>query len=121
MSGENIIQHAVVKRQRSEPILSIHQMKRNEIHFQSLPDKMKACFRNSKNSTPKRLSFPFNSSNHGFKKKKISTEKTTIILISIVVHFLFTHSYRLTIKFYEALMPQSSTEASFEQCFSLGR
>ena len=121
MSGENITRHAVVKRQRSEPILSIHQMERKEIHFQSLQDKMKSYFENSKNAIPERSSFLLNTTNDGFRKKRISTEKTTLILISIVVHFLFTHSYRLTIKFYEALMPQSSTEASFEQCFSLGR
>ena len=96
-------------------------MERKEIRFQSLQDRMKAYFENSENPIPERLSFPFNSSNRGFTKKRISTEKTTLILISIVVHFLFTHSYRLTIKFYEALMPQSSTKASFEQCFSLGR
>ena len=82
---------------------------------------MKAYFINSKDAIPERSSFLLNPTNDGFRKKRISTEKTTIILISIVVHFLFTHSYRLTIKFYEALMPQSSTEASFEQCFSLGR
>ena len=54
-------------------------------------------------------------------RRKISTEKTTLILISIVVLFLLTHSYRLAIKFYEALIPHSNTEDSFEQCYSLGR
>ena len=54
-------------------------------------------------------------------RKKITTEKTTFILIVIVVLFLITHSYRLSIRFYEALMPQSNTVDSFDFCFSLGR
>ena len=54
-------------------------------------------------------------------RKKITTEKTSFILIAIVVLFLLTHSYRLAIKFYEALMPQSNTADSFDICFSLGR
>ena len=54
-------------------------------------------------------------------RKKITTEKTTFILVVIVVLFLITHSYRLSIRFYEALMPQSNTVDSFDFCFSLGR
>ena len=54
-------------------------------------------------------------------RKKITTEKTSFILIAIVVLFLLTHSYRLAIKFYEALMPQSNTAETFDFCFSLGR
>ena len=54
-------------------------------------------------------------------RKKITTEKTSFILIAIVVLFLLTHSYRLAIKFYEALMPQSNTADNFDICFSLGR
>ena len=54
-------------------------------------------------------------------RKKITTEKTTFILIAIVALFLLTHSYRLSIKFYEALMPKSNTVDSFDFCFSLGR
>ena len=54
-------------------------------------------------------------------RKKITTEKTTFILIAIVALFLLTHSYRLSIKFYEAVMPKSNTVDSFDFCFSLGR
>ena len=56
---------------------------------------MKAYFENSENPIPERLSFSFNSSNRGLAKKRISTEKTTLILISIVVNFLFTVSLSL--------------------------
>ena len=54
-------------------------------------------------------------------RKKITTEKTSFILIGIVVLFLLAHSYRLSIRFFEALMPQSATADTFDFCWKLGR
>ena len=49
------------------------------------------------------------------------TEKSTIILIAIVLLFIFTDSYRLALKMYEVVNPRGTTFESFEKCLALGR
>ena len=51
----------------------------------------------------------------------IPAEKSSLILVAIVVLFILTHSYRLALKVYEVLMPQGNTFQNFKRCFSLGR
>ena len=52
---------------------------------------------------------------------RISTQKTTLILVTIVMLFLITHIYRLSLKLYEAFMPQATTEEFFLMCNRIGR
>ena len=52
---------------------------------------------------------------------QLPTEKSTLILVSIVLLFIITHSYRLALKMYEVLMPQGNTFESFKKCQSIGR
>ena len=49
-----------------------------------------------------------------FRKKK---EKSTAILVSIVVLFVLCHSYRLCLKIYEFAMPSSHVMDTFTYCF----
>ena len=53
-----------------------------------------------------------------FRKKQ---EKSTGILISIVVLFLICHSYRLFLKIYEVAKPNSHVMDSFAYCFNQER
>ena len=53
--------------------------------------------------------------------RHIPAEKSSLILVAIVVLFILTHSYRLALKVYEVLMPQGNTFENFKRCFSLGR
>ena len=52
---------------------------------------------------------------------QIPTEKSTLILVAIVLLFILTHSFRLALKMYEVLMPHGNTLESFERCLSVGR
>lgn len=53
-----------------------------------------------------------------FRKKK---EKSTAILVSIVVLFMLCHSYRLCLKIYEFAKPSSHVMDSFTYCFQQQR
>ena len=53
--------------------------------------------------------------------RHIPAEKSSLILVAIVLLFILTHSYRLALKVYEVLMPQGNTFENFKRCFSLGR
>ena len=53
-----------------------------------------------------------------FRKKQ---EKSTGILVSIVVLFLICHSYRLFLKIYEFASPSSHVMDSFTYCFNQKR
>ena len=48
-------------------------------------------------------------------------ENTELVLLSIVLLFILTHSFRLAIKIYEVILPNSNTSEHFEECYSLGR
>ena len=52
---------------------------------------------------------------------KSPTEKSSLILVSIVLLFIITHSYRIALKMYEVLMPQKNTMENFRRCMSVGR
>ena len=51
----------------------------------------------------------------------IPAEKSSLILVAIVLLFILTHSYRLALKVYEVLMPQGNTYENFKRCFFIGR
>ena len=51
----------------------------------------------------------------------IPAEKSSLILVAIVLVFLLNHSFRLALKVYEALMPEENTYENYKRCFSLGR
>ena len=53
--------------------------------------------------------------------RNIPAEKSSLILVAIVLVFLLSHSFRLALKVYEVLMPQGNTFENFKRCFSLGR
>ena len=54
-------------------------------------------------------------------KLKVRTEKSAIVFALIVTLFLLTHSYRMALKVYEVLMPNSFSVEHVEMCFSLKR
>ena len=54
-------------------------------------------------------------------KLKVRTDKCMITLSAIVVLFLITHCYRLTLKMYEVFMPHGQTAERFQMCANLGR
>lgn len=58
-----------------------------------------------------------NASNH-FQKRR---EKSTLILVLIVLIFIACHSYRLSLKIYEFSNPENNTEEHFLRCTSQGR
>ncbi len=53
-----------------------------------------------------------------FQKKR---EKSTVILVLIVLIFIVCHSYRLSLRVYEFSHPESQTREHFERCYKLGR
>ena len=48
-------------------------------------------------------------------------ENTELVLLSIVLLFILTHSFRLAIKIYEVILPNGNNSGHFEECYSLGR
>ena len=54
-------------------------------------------------------------------KQRVSTEKTTFILVVIVVLFAITHSNRLALKMYMTVMPEYNSLENFTKCLLLGR
>ena len=54
-------------------------------------------------------------------RQRISTEKTTFILVAIVILFAITHSNRLALKMYMTLHPGYSSLDNFTRCLFLGR
>ena len=54
-------------------------------------------------------------------KLKVRTEKSAIVFALMVILFLLTHSYRMALKVYEVLMPNSFSVENVEMCFSLKR
>ncbi len=48
-------------------------------------------------------------------------EKSTVILVAIVVLFIACHSYRLALKVYEFAKPDANTMDSFNYCYNQGR
>jgi hypothetical protein len=127
--------HLTVKRRHSEPtILDWFAKKDNDCRIEDFISTQNLTtvngnksitltrpdFASEDNQIMRKVSCPLPICEHRF-RKKITTEKTTLILIAIVVLFLLTHSYRLAIRFYEVVMPQSNTSDNFEYCYSLGR
>ena len=54
-------------------------------------------------------------------KLKVRTEGSALVLASIVVLFLVTHSFRLALKVYEVASPDTHTIQQFKICFALKR
>ena len=50
-----------------------------------------------------------------------SKEMSCYMLLSIVLLFILTHSFRLAIKIYEILMPNGITSENYDRCFTVGR
>ena len=55
------------------------------------------------------------------KKFKVRTDKSAVVLVSIVIMFLITHCYRLALKVYEVASPNAQTMETFKICFNLKR
>ena len=66
-------------------------------------------------------SFRSISSNNGSLRKRFSAGKSTLILITIVVLFVITHSFRLALKVYMTVFPQFNTDEKFTGCLRLRR
>ena len=54
-------------------------------------------------------------------KLKVKTEKSAVVFTLVVILFLLTHSYRLALKMYEVMLPNSFSVERFKLCFSLQR
>ena len=54
-------------------------------------------------------------------RKRLSVEKSTLILVVIVVFFVITHSNRLALKVYMTMFPHLNTTESFKRCLHIGR
>ena len=52
---------------------------------------------------------------------QVAAEKSSLILVTIVLLFIVTHSYRLALKLYEVLNPDKNTYENFQKCYSIGR
>ena len=55
------------------------------------------------------------------KKLKVRSDKSAVILVSIVILFLITHCYRLALNVYEVAFPSTLTMETFKMCFYLKR
>ena len=54
-------------------------------------------------------------------KLKVRTDRSAVVLVSIVILFLITHCYRLALKVYEVASPNAQTMETFKICFALKR
>ena len=54
-------------------------------------------------------------------KLKVRTDRSAVVLVSIVILFLITHCYRLALKVYEVASPNAQTMETFKVCFALKR
>ena len=59
--------------------------------------------------------------NQGSIRNGFSPEKSTVILVVIVVLFCITHSFRLALKIYMISFPQLNTKENFTNCSIQGR
>ena len=59
--------------------------------------------------------------NSSFRIQGLSTERTTFILVTIVILFAITHSNRVALKTYMSLKPEYSSLENFTRCLMLGR
>ena len=50
-----------------------------------------------------------------------SKEMSCYMLLSIVLLFILTHSFRLAFKIYETLVPNSITSENYDRCYAMGR
>ena len=54
-------------------------------------------------------------------RKRLSMDKSTLILVIIVTFFIITHSTRMASKLYMTIFPQFHTEENFIKCLRLNR
>ena len=54
-------------------------------------------------------------------KLKVRTDRSAMVLVSIVILFVLTHSYRIALKVYEVASPNAHTIEKFKICFALKR
>ena len=63
------------------------------------------------------LASAFQTENLSSSKLKIRLDRSAMLLASIVVLFILTHSYRIALKTYEITAPNSNTNEKFNACF----
>ena len=56
-----------------------------------------------------------------FQKRRLSMDKSTLIIVIIVTFFIITHSTRMASKLYMSINPQLLTEEHFIKCHRLNR
>ena len=54
-------------------------------------------------------------------KLRVRTDRSAVVLVSIVILFLITHCYRLALKVYEVASPNAQTMETFKVCLALKR
>ena len=63
----------------------------------------------------------FNRKCEGKYQKRLSMDKSTLILVIIVTFFIITHSTRMASKLYMTIFPQFHTEENFMKCLRRNR
>ena len=63
----------------------------------------------------------FTRKEEGKSLKRLSMDKSTLILIIIVTFFIITHSTRMASKLYMTIFPQFHTEENFMKCLRRNR
>ena len=63
----------------------------------------------------------FNRNCEGKYQKRLSMDKSTLILVIIVTFFIITHSTRMASKLYMTIFPQFHTEENFMKCLRRNR
>ena len=63
----------------------------------------------------------FTRKGEGKSLKRLSMDKSTLILIIIVTFFIITHSTRMASKLYMTIFPQFHTEENFMKCLRRNR
>ena len=96
------------------PQQHISQKSPSRINF----SRIKSSPENSSNGTPTIIpetSIPSST------KLKVRTDRSAMVLVTIVILFVLTHSYRIALKVYEVASPNAHTIEKFKICFALKR
>ena len=95
------------------------------VHSQKIINKQRPVSRVMSEASSSDIVRPFNSTINDntlqSSKLKVRTDRSAMVLVSIVILFLLTHSYRIALKVYEVASPNAHTIEKFKICFALKR
>ena len=95
------------------------------VHSQKITNRQRPVSRVMSEASSSDIVRPFNSTTNDntlqSSKLKVRTDRSAMVLVSIVILFLLTHSYRIALKVYEVASPNAHTIEKFKICFALKR